>query len=92
MTTKPELDVLVDTEVEVEEFKSIVVYNDDVNTFDWVIICFETILGVSEQDAANYAYIIHTEGKCAVKSGSVFELKPLCERLLNAKLNAKIEE
>jgi ATP-dependent Clp protease adaptor protein ClpS len=92
MATKPELDVLIDTQQETEEFKSIVVYNDDVNSFDWVIICFESILGLSEQDASECAFIIHTEGKCAVKSGSIEELKPLCLKLLNAKLNAKIED
>ena len=68
----------------------IIVYNDDVNTFDHVI---ETLVQVCEHhphQAEQCAMIIHYNGKCAVKTGSLDELKPKCSKLLSAGLNAEI--
>ena len=67
-------DVLVATEREHE----IILYNDDVNTFDHVI---KTLIAVCEhtaQQAEQCAMIVHYNGKCAVKSGSYKELEPKC--------------
>ena len=79
-------DVLVATEREHE----IILFNDDVNTFDHVI---KTLIAVSEhtpQQAEQCAMIVHYNGKCAVKSGSYKELEPKCKRLLSAGLSAEI--
>jgi ATP-dependent Clp protease adaptor protein ClpS len=68
----------------------IVVYNDDVNTFDHVI---ETLIDVCEHhphQAEQCAMIIHHNGKCTVKTGSLDELKPKCSKLLSAGLSAEI--
>lgn len=68
----------------------IVVYNDDVNTFDHVI---ETLVQVCEHhphQAEQCAMIIHYNGKCGVKTGSLEDLKPRCEKLLSAGLTAEI--
>jgi len=71
--------------------KSIVVYNDDVNSFEHVIECFIKILELSEEDAIRYTLTVHYEGKCAVKSGSYKELEPYALSLMNQKLSCKIE-
>ena len=79
-------DVLVATEREHE----IILFNDDVNTFDHVI---KTLIAVCEhtpQQAEQCAMIVHYNGKCTVKSGSYKELEPKCTRLLNAGLSAEI--
>lgn len=79
-------DVLVATDREHE----IILYNDEVNTFDHVI---QTLISVCEhtaQQAEQCAMIVHYNGKCTVKSGSYKELEPKCLRLLDAGLSAEI--
>jgi len=71
--------------------KSIVVYNDDVNSFDHVIECFISILEIGQEDAIKFTLKVHYEGKCAVKTGSYKELEPYALSLMNNKLSCKIE-
>ena len=68
----------------------IVLYNDDVNTFDHVI---ETLIRVCEhttEQAEQCAILVHYKGKCVVKTGSFNDLKPQCSSLLEAGLSAEI--
>ena len=68
----------------------IVLFNDDVNTFDHVI---ETLIRVCEhtsEQAEQCALLVHYKGKCTVKTGSLSELKPKCSSLLEAGLSAEI--
>jgi ATP-dependent Clp protease adaptor protein ClpS len=87
-------DVLVEDETDIDTGlpAQIVVYNDDFNTFEWVIECFMTILGHTSEQAEQLAIIIHNNGKATVKSGSRQELSPLCEALQDRGLSAEIEE
>jgi ATP-dependent Clp protease adaptor protein ClpS len=88
-----EFDVLEQEETLVIEQKerSIVVYNDDVNTFDFVIETLIRYCGHETEQATQCTYLIHYKGKCAVKNGSFKSLKPICEALLESGLTAKIE-
>ena len=68
--------------------RSLVLYNDDINTFDFVI---ESLVEICKHDllqAEQCTYIVHYNGKCAVKEGSYRQLNPmriaLCERGLSA--------
>lgn len=79
-------DVLIATDREYE----IILYNDDVNTFDHVIKTLITVCEHTPQQAEQCAMIVHYNGKCAVKSGSYEELEPKCTRLLDAGLSAEI--
>jgi ATP-dependent Clp protease adaptor protein ClpS len=68
----------------------IIVYNDDVNTFDHVI---ETLIRVCEhtaEQAEQCSLIVHYNGKCTVKTGPLDKLKPQCTQLLEAGLSAEI--
>ncbi len=68
----------------------IVLYNDDVNTFDHVI---ETLMHTCEHtslQAEQCALLVHYTGKCTVKTGSYKELEPRCSKLLDAGLSAEI--
>lgn len=89
------IDVLVDEELDIdikELFENtLVVYNDDYNSFEHVITCFMSILNHSTDQAEQCAWIIHTKGKCSVKSGSMDELKPLKDGLIDKGLSATIE-
>jgi ATP-dependent Clp protease adaptor protein ClpS len=71
--------------------KNIVVYNDDVNTFEHVILCLIKYCRHSLEQAEQCTHIIHNNGKCAVKSGSFNKLKPIYEALLENGILAKIE-
>lgn len=83
-------DVLVDTE---EQFPfSLVVWNDEVNTFDWVIQSLMEVCGHTEEQAEQCALIIHHNGKYAVKQGEYSDLKPMLEALLERGISATLEE
>jgi ATP-dependent Clp protease adaptor protein ClpS len=69
----------------------IIVYNDDHNTFDWVIECFMEILGHTSVQAEQLALIIHGKGKATVKTGPREELEPLKDGLVDRGLSAVIE-
>lgn len=70
---------------------SIVLYNDDVNTFDWVILCLKKYCGHNHIQAEQCAWVVHTKGKCMVKNGSVDSLQPICQALCDSGLSATIE-
>ena len=68
----------------------IVLYNDDVNTFDHVIDTLVDVCGHDPIQAEQCAFIVHYKGKCDVKTGSFKELIPMCTGLLEAGLSAEI--
>ena len=71
---------------------NIVLYNDDVNTFDWVIESLIELCDHSPEQAEQCALLVHYKGKCNVKSGSYNELRPICEALLDRGLSVKLED
>lgn len=68
----------------------IVLYNDDVNTFDHVIEMLIQACEHSPEQAEQCAILVHYKGKCTVKSGEFDDLKPRCTMLLNAGLSAEV--
>lgn len=68
----------------------IVLYNDDVNTFDHVIDTLIRVCNHTSEQAEQCAILVHYKGKCTVKTGSFDELKPQCTQLLEAGLSAEI--
>ena len=69
----------------------LILYNDDVNTFDHVIDTLVEVCHHTFEQAEQCAIIVHFKGKCDVKSGSYEYLEPLCTALLDAGLSAQIE-
>lgn len=69
----------------------IIVYNDDVNTFDHVIYSLVQVCEHDPLQAEQCALIIHYNGKCGVKTGDRKSLEPRLEALLSRGLSAKIE-
>jgi ATP-dependent Clp protease adaptor protein ClpS len=76
--------------IETADFQ-LVLYNDDHNTFDHVINCLVEYCKHDVYQAEQCAWIVHTKGKCAVKSGEYALLEPLCTALLDKGLSAQIE-
>ena len=70
---------------------SLIVWNDEVNSFDWVIQTLIEVCHHSTEQAEQCAMIIHTQGKYAVKQGSYDELKPLCDAITDRGIGATIE-
>ena len=76
---------------EVSDPCQLLVWNDNVNTFDWVIETLIQICGHTREQAEQCAMIIHHNGKYAVKKGSYEDLKPQCEAINDRNINASIE-
>ncbi len=84
--------LLEDEQISLGKQGQIVVYNDDHNTFDWVIECFMEILKHTAEQAEQLSLIIHFKGKAIVKTAAVNILKPLKDGLIDKGLSAIIEE
>ena len=69
----------------------LIVYNDDYNTFDWVIQCFIEVCNHTFEQSEQLSLIIHYNGKATVKTGLLFELNPMKEALQERGLSAVIE-
>jgi ATP-dependent Clp protease adaptor protein ClpS len=87
--TSPDEDIDVLTEESTNH--SLVVWNDEVNTFDWVIDTLMDVCGHEREQAEQCAMLIHTKGKYAVKQGSYETLKPQCDAITERLINATIE-
>lgn len=73
-----------------QEALDLVVFNDDVNTFEHVIAILMKVCKHTHEQAEQCTLIIHYKGKCAVKKGTREELKPMCEAILDAGIQAAI--
>ena len=71
---------------------SLVLWNDDVNTFDWVIASLIEICDMAEMQAEQCSLIIHYKGKCAVLEGDYKSLKPKCIAITDRGIQASIEQ
>lgn len=70
----------------------LIVWNDEVNTFEWVIDTLIDVCGHTSQQAEQSAMIIHTKGKYAVKEGSYNTLKQMCNTITERGIGATVEE
>ena len=82
-----ETDVLTDQ----EDPCNLVVWNDNVNTFEWVIETLIEVCGHSPEQAEQCSYFIHYKGKYAVKNGQYEELKPMCDAITERGIGATVE-
>ena len=85
--TEEESDVDVIEDLE----NKVVLYNDDVNTFDWVIECLIEICGHDQLQSEQLALMVHTKGKAVVKTGELDEMKTIAQALCDRGLSAVVE-
>lgn len=83
--------ILEDLLIDQGEIAQLIVYNDDVNTFDWVIQCFMEVCKHSSAQAEQLSLIVHFKGKAIVKTDVMEVLKPMKEALCERGLSAVIE-
>ena len=81
-----ELDVLIQETKKHE----IVLHNDDVNTFDYVIDSLVNVCEHTLEQAEQCTILVHYKGKCAVKTGEYKDLESKCSKLLQLGLSAEI--
>jgi ATP-dependent Clp protease adaptor protein ClpS len=74
-----------------ENFKSLILHNDDWHTFDYVIKTLIDICKHTHEQAEQCAWLVHHKGKCDVKSGTYQTLKPLKEALIERELIVSID-
>ena len=90
MSTKEIIKEEVGTSVEEGHLNEIVLFNDEVNTFDHVIETLVDVCKHSYEQAEQCSLLVHYKGKCTVKTGTYEELEPQCTQLLKAGLSAEI--
>ncbi len=71
--------------------KQLILFNDDFNTFDFVIDTLVEVCGHEAEQAEQCALVVHYNGKCSVKSGSLSKLNPMHKEMINRKLTSSIQ-
>jgi ATP-dependent Clp protease adaptor protein ClpS len=89
--SNPKFKELSDTITATEETCTLIVWNDEVNTFEWVIETLIEICGHTQEQAEQCAIIIDSKGKYSVKEGTYEMLKPMCDAITDRGIGATIE-
>lgn len=85
------IEELSSTKVEDLLTSKLIVFNDDVNSFEWVIECFVKYLQQTPEQAEQCAMLVHNRGRYAVKHGSEEDLLPFKVALDDAGLSTEIQ-
>jgi ATP-dependent Clp protease adaptor protein ClpS len=83
--------ILKDENILTAENSKLVVYNDDFNTFDWVIECFMQVCNHTFEQSEQLSLMVHFKGKAVVKTAPFDVLKPMKDALVDRGLSAVIE-
>ena len=78
-------------ETNAEQQAKLVLHNDDINTFDYVMETLVEVCDHSLTQAEQCATITHFKGKCEVKSGTYTEMKELRYQLISRGLKASVD-
>ena len=73
-----------------DDVYKIILWNDDDNTFDYVIDALVEICEHTLEQAEQCTFLVHYKGKCTVKTGSLEKLKPMHEKLLSRSLTSEL--
>ncbi len=71
--------------------KNLILFNDDVNNFSFVIESLIKVCEHNNEQAAQCAFIAHTKGKCEVKTGEYEQLRTMKNALTSRGLNVTIQ-
>jgi len=89
--TSPKARPVQDTSTDIHVSRGLILYNDHVNTFDFVIESLVEVCDHNPEQAKQCALIAHFKGKCNVREGDFVELKPMCDELTLRRLTVSIE-
>jgi ATP-dependent Clp protease adaptor protein ClpS len=71
--------------------KELILHNDDVNTFEYVIETLIDVCGHQPEQAEQCAILAHTKGKCGIRKGDYALLKSLHDEMIRRGLTTTIE-
>lgn len=91
MSNKEQKSPIIDFDQKEVEIHSLILYNDDVNSFEFVIQALIEVCEHDELQAENCAWIAHFKGKCPVKKGTMEDLKPRYQDMTNRTLTVEIK-
>lgn len=91
MATKEKKRHLTGTDTRKNRGRRLILFNDELNTFDFVIKTLIEICGHSPHQAENCTLIAHFKGKCAIKTGTLEELKPYYKAMILRNLTVEIQ-
>ena len=89
MHKKQEQEIILE-DIDIRNSKDLVIFNDDINTFDHVINTLIRVCRHTQEQAEQCTWIIHYKGKCAVKNGPYNQLKPMRDSICDAGIDARI--
>jgi ATP-dependent Clp protease adaptor protein ClpS len=96
METQRNIETLTLDEVDVLEDDTfsfqLIVWNDDINSFEWVIKTLVDVCKHEIEQAEQCTMLIHFKGKCSVKSGPYDDLKLMCDGITDRGIGATVEE
>lgn len=81
----------LDVAVKDDDAREIILHNDDINTFEHVIVSLMEICDHDPFQAEQCAWLVHYKGKCSVKRGDFTRLRPICQALCARGLSAAIQ-
>ena len=84
-------DPTIDGSSTINGLSTLILHNDDNNSFDHVIDCLVMICDHNAQQAEQCAMIVHNKGKCDVRSGEREAMLEMRRALVERKLNATVE-
>ncbi len=82
---------ILEDDVKLVDEKQLIVFNDDYHTFEYVIEALVKICNHEQLQAEQCTLIIHFKGKCSVKTGDFYSLRPMFDALCDKGLTASIE-
>ncbi len=88
--TEVEVEKQIDIDIDTVKLYSLVVFNDEVNTFEHVIETLIEVCGHSSEQAEQCTLIIHYKGKCGVKNGDFDDLVPLRTEINRRGISAEV--
>lgn len=90
MSTREKIQEEIDVLEQEANQHEIVLFNDDVHTFEYVIDSLINVCDHSIEQAEQCTWLVHFKGKCTVKTGEIDDLKPRCSKLLELGLSAEL--
>ncbi len=92
MNSKPQIDYNEDVLLleETTDVRDLIVYNDDINTFDHVIKTLIDVCGHEPEQAEQCTLLIHHKGQCTVKHGIYDELVAMCTAIHDRGISADV--
>ncbi len=90
MGTKEKTSVTPAMDEATESVKKLILFNDDHNTFDFIIKALVEVCKHDEMQAENCALIAHYKGKCAIKNGTINDLRPKYVEMTNRQILVEI--